>query len=124
MLQFGGSSLVLLFPSHPFFLSILWYLYEEHQLQLVLPSLSSSAIIIISSSSCSLFQVQLWSNLRHNYFISTIIIIISDVVVAASPMQVLVQRYQSVKLNALKKIKGNKNGFVGFKSWLLEKDCF
>ena len=43
MLQFGWSPLVVLFSSPPLPFLILWWLYQEHQLQFVSPSLSCSS---------------------------------------------------------------------------------
>ena len=45
--SFGWSPLVLLFPSPPVHLSILWWLYRAHQLQSVTPSFS--CYIVFSS---------------------------------------------------------------------------
>ena len=42
MLQFGWSRRILLFPSHPVPVPILWWLYRIHRLQLVSPTLLCS----------------------------------------------------------------------------------
>ena len=49
MLLFGWSPLVLLFTSPPIFVSILRWLYQEHQLQLVSPSFLCSTIFLFPS---------------------------------------------------------------------------
>ena len=44
MQYFGWSRLVLLFPSPPVLVTIVWWIYQEHQLQLVWHSLSCSTV--------------------------------------------------------------------------------
>ena len=48
MLLFGWSPLVFLFPSPPAFVPTLWWLHQEHQLQLVSPSLSCSILFSVA----------------------------------------------------------------------------
>ena len=48
ILVFGWSPLVLLFPSLPVPLSILWWLYQAHQFLLVSPPLSCSIVFFSS----------------------------------------------------------------------------
>ena len=65
--KFRWSPLVLLFPSPPVPLSILWWLYLSCQLQLVSPSLSSSVVFFSSlarSRYLSLFPLSFSSTLR------------------------------------------------------------
>ena len=49
MMSFGWSPLVLLFPSPPIPLSILYCMYQAHKVQLISPSLSFSIVFQFSS---------------------------------------------------------------------------
>ena len=67
MQMFGWSPLVLLFPSPPVLVPILWWQYKEHQLQVVSPSLSCSTVFPISKlgqgtyPSFRFLSILLWS---------------------------------------------------------------